>query len=88
MKCFFPTAALIPVLLLTAACSKPEHDIIIRGGSVYDGSGGPAEVADVAIDGDRITKIGDLEGHTGRKEVDAKGLAVAPGFINMLELGQ
>ncbi|MDH4019479.1 MAG: D-aminoacylase [Xanthomonadales bacterium] len=84
MKCFFPTAALIPVLLLTAACSKPEHDIIIRGGSVYDGSGRPAEVADVAIDGDRITKIGDLKGHTGRKEINAKGLAVAPGFINML----
>ncbi|MDH3902872.1 MAG: D-aminoacylase [Xanthomonadales bacterium] len=84
MKCFFPTAALIPVLLLTAACSKPEHDIIIRGGSVYDGSGRPAEVADVAIDGDRITKIGALKGHTGRKEINAKGLAVAPGFINML----
>lgn len=84
MKRFFPLAILIPAFLLAAGCSNPEHDIIIRGGSVYDGSGGPAEIADVAIDGDRITKIGDLEGHTGRKEVDAKGLAVAPGFINML----
>jgi len=84
MKRVFPTALLVPVLLLAAACSKPEHDIIIRGGSLYDGSGGPAKIADVAIDGDRITEIGDLEGHTGRREVDAKGLAVAPGFINML----
>ena len=84
MKRFFPTALLVPVLLLAAACSKPEHDVIIRGGSLYDGSGGPAMIADVAIDGDRITKVGDLEGHTGRKDVDAKGLAVAPGFINML----
>ena len=84
MTRLFPTTLLISILLLAAACSKPEHDIIIRGGSVYDGSGGPAKITDMAIDGDRITEIGDLEGHTGRKEVDAKGLAVAPGFINML----
>lgn len=51
---------------------------------MYDGSGGPAMTADLAIDGDRITVIGDLDGHTGRKEIDAQGLAVAPGFINML----
>lgn len=84
MKRVFPIALLVPVLLFAAACSKPEHDIIIRSGSLYDGSGGSAMIADVAIDGDRITKVGDLKGHTGRKEVDAKGLAVAPGFINML----
>jgi len=76
--------ALILVLFLAAACSQPEHDVIIRGGTIYDGSGGPALTADLAIDGDRITKIGDLEGHSGRNEVDATGLAVAPGFINML----
>ncbi|MDX2429097.1 MAG: D-aminoacylase [Xanthomonadales bacterium] len=84
MKRYFTIAIIVPALLLAAACSQPEHDIIIRGGSLYDGSGGPAKIADVAIDGDRITEIGDLEGHTGRREVDAKGLAVAPGFINML----
>ena len=72
------------VLLLSAACSKPEHDLIIRGGTLYDGSGAPAETADLAIDGDRITMTGDLDGHTGRTEIDAKGLAVSPGFINML----
>jgi len=78
------TLTLVTVLLLVSACSQPEHDIIIRGGTLYDGSGGPALSADLAIDGDRITAIGDLDGHTGRSEIDAKGLAVAPGFINML----
>jgi len=76
---------LASILLLTSACgTKPEHDVIIRGGSLYDGSGGPALVTDLAIDGDRITAIGDLDGHAGRSEIDATGLAVAPGFINML----
>jgi N-acyl-D-amino-acid deacylase len=60
------------------------HDVIIRGGTVYDGSGTPARVADVAIDGDRISVIGDLSAQKGRSEVDARGLDVAPGFINML----
>ncbi len=78
------TLVLITTILLTNACSKPEHDIIIRGGSIYDGSGGPAITADLAIDGDRITAIGDLEDHNGKSEIDAAGLAVAPGFINML----
>lgn len=72
------------VLFIANACSKSEHDIIIRGGTLYDGSGGPAVVADLAIDGDRITVMGDLDGHIGRNEVNAMGLAVAPGFINML----
>lgn len=84
MKRVFTIAMLISVLVLISACSKPEHDVIIRGGDVYDGSGGPAVTADLAIDGDRITAIGDLDGHIGRKEIHAKGLAVAPGFINML----
>ena len=84
MNRFVQTAIIITALILTSACSKPNHDVVIRGGSIYDGSGGPAVVADLAIDGDRITAVGDLNGHTGRKEIDADGLAVAPGFINML----
>lgn len=84
MKHIFFAATLFLALILSSACSKPEHDVIIRGGTVYDGSGGPAMTADLAIDGDRIVMIGDLEGHKGRSEVDATGLAVAPGFINML----
>ena len=84
MKRIFLAATLFLVLLLATACSKPEHDIIIRGGTLHDGSGGPAMIADLAIDGDRITLIGDLAGQKGRNEIDATGLAVAPGFINML----
>jgi len=84
MKRIFLAAIFFLVLLLATACSKPEHDIIIRGGTLYDGSSGPAMIADLAIDGDRITVIGDLAGDKGRNEIDATGLAVAPGFINML----
>jgi N-acyl-D-amino-acid deacylase len=84
MNRYVHTALITTILLLTNACSKPDHDIIIRGGSIYDGSGGPTITADLAIDGDRITAIGDLEDHNGKSEIDATGLAVAPGFINML----
>ncbi len=59
------------------------HDVIIRGGTVYDGSGGTPFAGDVAIDGDRIAAIGRVA-ERGREEIDARGLAVAPGFINML----
>jgi N-acyl-D-amino-acid deacylase len=59
------------------------HDVVIRGGTVYDGSGSAPFDADVAIDRDRIAKIGAVSAR-GRVEIDADGLAVAPGFINML----
>jgi N-acyl-D-amino-acid deacylase len=59
------------------------HDVVIRGGTIYDGSGGAPFGADVAIDGDRITAIGAVR-ERGRAEIDAAGLAVTPGFINML----
>jgi N-acyl-D-amino-acid deacylase len=59
-------------------------DVVIRGGTVYDGSGRPGRVRDVAIVGDSIAAIGTLADARGRAEVDARGLAVAPGFINML----
>jgi N-acyl-D-amino-acid deacylase len=58
--------------------------VIIRHGTVYDGSGNPGVVADVAITGDSIAAVGDLAAARGALEVDAAGLAVAPGFINML----
>ncbi len=60
------------------------NDIVIRGGTIYDGSGGPPSSGDVAIEGDAITAVGALERISGRIEIDATGLAVAPGFINML----
>jgi N-acyl-D-amino-acid deacylase len=67
-----------------AACASPDYDLIVRNGTVYDGSGDPGIVADVAINADTIAAIGDLADFRGRAEIDATGLAVAPGFINML----
>jgi N-acyl-D-amino-acid deacylase len=70
--------------LASAASRQPSFDVIIRGGTVYDGTGGPGRRADVAIRGDRISGIGDFSGASASATVDATGLAVAPGFINML----
>lgn len=71
-------------LLATLACSgEPAYDVVIRGGTVYDGSGGAPVVADVAVLGDSIVLVGDVP-EMGRTEVDATGMAVSPGFINML----
>ncbi len=70
-------------LLLTSAASPPAYDVIVRGGTIYDGTGGKPYLGDVAIKDDRIVAVGKVSG-TARTIVDAKGLAVAPGFINML----
>ena len=56
--------------------------LIIRGGTVIDGTAGPSYEADIAVQDDRIIAIGDLGGQTADREIDAKGLAVAPGFID------
>lgn len=81
------------VLLLFAAtmsCSSSgpqaelELDTILRNGTLYDGSGAPPRVADVGIRGDRIVAVGELADATALVELDVSGLAVAPGFINML----
>jgi N-acyl-D-amino-acid deacylase len=66
------------------ALADAPFDIIIKGGTVYDGTGGEGHVADVAIRGDRIAGVGDLAKASAKKTIDARGLAVAPGFINML----
>src|SRR6266404_4065552 len=66
-----------------AAADAP-LDVIIKGGTVYDGTGGEGHVADVAIRGDRIVGVGDFASAVTKKTIDARGLAVAPGFINML----
>src|SRR2546430_343600 len=60
------------------------HDVVIRNGTVYDGEGGSPYAVDVAIDGDLIAAVMPAIGDRGRREVDATGLAVAPGFINVL----
>ena len=88
MKTLRPTLALV-ALLLAACASTPapttdRYDLIVRGGTVYDGAGAPGVRADVGVRGDRIVAIGDLAGAGADRELDATGLAVAPGFINML----
>jgi N-acyl-D-amino-acid deacylase len=60
------------------------YDIVVRNGTIYDGRGGAPFSGDVAIAGDSIAAVGLLRDARGRKEIDAGGLAVAPGFINML----
>ena len=57
-------------------------DILIRGGTLIDGSGAPRRQADVGITGDTIAAVGDLGGHAARRRIDAEGLIVAPGFID------
>src|SRR5687768_3929165 len=61
-----------------------QYTLIIANGTVYDGSGTPGRRADIGIRGDRIATVGDLRGATSMGRIDATGLAVAPGFINML----
>src|SRR5437870_1509871 len=59
-----------------------DHDLVIRGGLVVDGTGTAPRRADVAIDGDRITTVGTVAGR-GRDEIDATGLLVTPGFVDI-----
>ena len=73
------------LLCVAASCATPDaYDVVIRGGTVYDGSGDTPFVGDVGIRGDSIAAVGDLSGAIGDREIDARGMAVAPGFINML----
>src|SRR5688500_740905 len=68
----------------TAGAQGPTYDVILRGGTVLDGTGGPGRRADVGLRGDRIAVVGDLASAQASTVIDAAGLAVAPGFINML----
>lgn len=75
------------ILALCAACARPAaqvpYDLVIAGGSVLDGDGTPAVTADVGIRGGHIAAIGDLRTATSTQRIDATGLVVAPGFIDM-----
>jgi N-acyl-D-amino-acid deacylase len=75
--------SVLPLALALSACAA-EYDVIIRNGTVYDGSGSAPVTADVAISGDSLAVVGPLDGARAALEIDATGLAVAPGFINML----
>ena len=80
----FLFSAISTFALAVIAQSQPEFDVVIRGGTVYDGSGSEGRQVDVAIKGDRIAGLGDFKTAKTKTTVDASGLAVAPGFINML----
>jgi N-acyl-D-amino-acid deacylase len=73
---------LLACLTLTA-CTTATYDTVIRNATIYDGSGKPPIHGAVAIQGDRINTVGVVRGHA-KNEIDARGMAVAPGFINML----
>jgi N-acyl-D-amino-acid deacylase len=70
--------------LALAASDPSAFDVIIKGGTIYDGSGAEAKRADIAISGDRIAGVGNFPATSAKTVVDVTGLAVAPGFINML----
>ncbi len=80
------SVALVLTAGAPAVAEKPHapFDVLIRGGLIYDGSGKAAKQADLGVRGDRIAAVGDLTGAAAKVTVNAKGLAVAPGFINML----
>ena len=90
MHCLSLLAALlVPVMVSIVSAEEvspvpQEFDAIIRNGTVYDGSGGEGRQADVALRGDRIAGVGNFKSATAKVTIDARGLAVAPGFINML----
>ncbi|MBI3950496.1 MAG: hypothetical protein HY314_08590 [Acidobacteria bacterium] len=76
---------LIGLLMLVVVCPpKTEYDLVIRNGTIYDGSGSAPFTGDVAVNGDTIAAVGSLSNARGRMEIDAIGLAISPGFINML----
>jgi N-acyl-D-amino-acid deacylase len=77
------------LLLAVFACAHPTpqrtvYDFVIRGGTIYDGLGGAPYVGDVGIIGDKVRLVGDVSIANAKQEIDARGMAVAPGFINML----
>jgi len=78
------TTALVVFGLLSACTQPTSYDLILRSGTIYDGSGDAPYVGDVALNGDTIAALGDLGNATAKAEIDVQGLAVAPGFVNMM----
>lgn len=76
----------IGLYIIIACTQKPkrEFDYILRHGTIYDGTGSASFTGDIAIQSDTIAAIGGLNDAVGKKEIDATGMAIAPGFINML----
>jgi N-acyl-D-amino-acid deacylase len=84
MRRLFCVSTLVLMSASATSAQPPSYDVIIRGGTIYDGTGGAPYQADIAVKGDRVALIAPrIDGH-GTTEVDAHGKAVSPGFINML----
>jgi N-acyl-D-amino-acid deacylase len=84
MQTWSALACLAGVVALGGCSMGPQYDVVIRNGTILDGTGSAPFVGDLAITGDTIAVVGPLDDARGRTEIDARGLAVAPGFINML----
>ena len=85
IKRFGQSILIIVASAVLSACATPvAYDLVLRGGTIYDGSGGQPYVGDIAFDGDTIAALGDLGKATATTEIDVNGLAVAPGFVNMM----
>jgi N-acyl-D-amino-acid deacylase len=85
LTAWLPVLCLLSAVPDNARAEEPKmYDLILRGGTIYDGSGGKPFAGDVAVNGDRIAAVGALGNAKGKTEIDAKGLAVSPGFVNML----
>lgn len=74
---------IFPLLFLVFSCSRQSYDLIIKNGTIVDGSGHQAYAGDLAIQGRRIVKIGSIDESRGRETIDATGLVVTPGFIDV-----
>jgi N-acyl-D-amino-acid deacylase len=84
MRKILPALLLFGLLFACGEIRKIEYDLVIRNAVIYDGSGGAPVRGSIAVNGDTIAAIGDLPDARGIYEIDAKGMAVSPGFINML----
>src|SRR5678815_6046977 len=84
MKKSAAIALAIAALFATSAAPPPDYTVLIRGGTIYDGTGGTPYVGDVAIKGDKIVYVGPHARGSAARTVDAAGRAVSPGFVNML----